>query len=209
LFSLAYNFKRKYVLAASYSRHTDYMSRRVVTESGTNALISQSTNFGKMHRFDITVATPINLFEWWKMQITSGINYTTYPIGQLSGTKQLSKLAGNLLVDQRIRLPRDISMEIGSYWYSGELWGIYKQKSIFYMDAGIKKAFFNDKLDVKFSVSDLLNTHVIVGVSQSNYTDYYFRDKRDTRRINVALHYHIGGKLQRAELREIEEQNRL
>ena len=209
LLSLAYSFKHKYVVTASYSRHTDYLSRWVVTEPGTNALISQSANFGKMHRLDVTCSTPIHIFEWWKLQITSGINYTTYPINQLNGIKQLSKLAGNILADQSIKLPHNISVEIGSYWYSSELWGIYEKKGIFFIDSGIKKTFLNNKLDVRVALSDILNTYVMVGKSQSDDTNYYFRDKRDTRRINVVLLYHIGGKLQKTELREIEEQNRL
>jgi outer membrane receptor protein involved in Fe transport len=209
LFSSAYTFKNKYVLTASYSRHNDYLSRRVIREDGTNALVSQSTNFGKMHRLDITSFIPFNLLPSWKIQFTCGLNYTSYPINQLNGTKNLSNWAGNLQLDQSIKLPGNISLELGSYWYSRDLWGIYKQQSIFYIDAGMKRTFFKNKLDAKLAVADLLNTYAIAGRSQTDYTDYYFRDKKDTRRISVVLLYHIGGKLQKGSIHEIEEQNRL
>jgi outer membrane receptor protein involved in Fe transport len=209
IFSTSYNFRNRYVLTAAYRRHTDFLSRRLIMEEGTNAIISQRTNFGKMNRIDISASTPFKPANNWTIQLSTTLTYTSYPIGQLNGAKTLSQYAANIQLMQEFNLPLGISSEVACYWYSSELWGIYRKKGLFYTDAGLKKEFFRRKVNVRVAVTDIFRTNIYRAFSLSDDTDYYFRERPDTRRASLTITYHIGGKTSANKPRRIEEQDRL
>jgi outer membrane receptor protein involved in Fe transport len=209
LFSSSYSFRDKYVLTVAYRRHTDFLSRRLITEQGTNAIISQRTNFGKMNRLDISASTPFKPDPNWTIQLSTTLSYTSYPIGQLIEIKTLTQYAANVQLIQELALPMGILAELACYWYSSELWGIYRKKGLFYTDIGLKKEFFNRKMNVRVSVTDLFRSNVYSAYSLSDDTDYYFKERTDTRRASISITYHIGGKVSANKPRRIEEQDRL
>lgn len=209
IFSATYSFKNKYVLTAAYRRHTDFLSRRLAIESGTNAIISQRTNFGKMNRLDVSATAPFKLCLDWTIQLSTNVTYTSYPISQLAGVKTLSRYAANVQVTQEFKLPLNLLAELACYWNSSELWGIYMKKGLFYTDAGLKKEFFSRRMNARLSVSDIFRSNVYRAISLSDDTDYYFKERPDTRRASISVTYHIGGKLPVNKPRRIEEQDRL
>lgn len=209
LFTSTYTFQEKYVLMLSYSKRSDFLSRRLMVERGTNAVISQMANFDRLQRFDMSLTAPFTPLPGWQVQCNAGLNYMTYPISQLHGNRTLSQWAGNLQLLQQIALPLDIKMECNTYWYSSELMGVYKHSSFFYVDWGIKRSFMKNALDARLSVNDVFSTNHFKAVSQTNYTDYTYHNRPDTRRIGLSLTYHFGGKLSTGKTRRIEEQDRL
>ncbi|WP_186742302.1 TonB-dependent receptor [Spirosoma utsteinense] len=209
LFSAGYTLKEKYVLTVSYSRHTNYISKRLVVEPGTNAIVSQIANFDKMERLDVLTSIPISLSPLWELQLTTGTSYTSYPIPLLNGEKTFSKWAASAMLNQQLKLPGGLNFELSLSYYSSELWGIYLKEGIFLAGAGIRKSFYKNKLDVRVSFNDFLGTNRYAGKSLTDYTDYQYYDKPDTRRVGVSVKYHFGGKLQSNQSRRIEEQDRL
>lgn len=209
LFSSGYTLKDKYVLTVSYGRHTDYISKRLVIEPATNAIVSQSANYDKMERLDVLASVPVSLFSFWELQLTSGTSYTRYPVPLLNGEKTFNKWAVNTMLNQQIKLPAGLNFELSLSYNSSELWGIYMRKSIFLAGAGLRKSFYNNKVDVRFSFNDFLGTNRYAGKSLTDYTDFYYHDKPDTRRFGISVKYHFGGKLQSGQSRRIEEQERL
>lgn len=209
IYSLGYTWKEQYVLTASYSHRSDYIAKRLIIEPGTNAVVSQSANFESMERFDLILSVPFKPVPFWDIQITGGTNYTAYPVPLLDRMKTLKKWAGNAVVNQQLKLPAGIQMELSATWFSSELWGIYRKKWIFSTDLGLRKSFLNNKVDIRISFTDFLRTNRYGGRSLTDYTNYYYDDLPDTRRISLSVRYHIGGKLQLGQSRRIEEQDRL
>ncbi|MEO6282395.1 MAG: outer membrane beta-barrel protein [Dyadobacter sp.] len=209
LFSADYTFKDKYVLTASYGRRTNYLSRRLVIEENTNAIISQSANYDNMQRLDLLASVPIQLFPFWEVQITGGINHTRYPIPLLEKEKTFSLWASSLIISQQIKLPAGFNMEVSANYTSDELWGIYRRRSVFFADVGLRKSLFKGKVDARFSFNDFLRTNLYKGASLSDFTDYYYQDRPDSHRLAISFRYHLGGKLQSSQSRRIEEQDRL
>lgn len=207
IFSVSNTFMRKYVITATYNTRSNYITRRLVPDAAT--IKSQSANFRSMRRLDLLLSAPFTITPSWNMQLTTAVSYTSYPVAQTSGFKTLSQWSGNLQCQQQVKLPAGIQLELAAYLFSHELWGIYKRSGIFYADGGIKKNFMKDNLSLQFTFSDFLRTNRYKGVSQSDVTDYHYNDRPDTHRFGLSVRYHIGGKLLKAQSRQIEEQNRL
>ena len=208
LFSSAYTFKYKYVLTGSYNHRNNYLTRQLIMDD-QGVLKSQSANFRNMQRFDILLSAPVTISSFWDIQFTTGVNYTTYPIFQTDGFNAASKWAANMQVQQQLELPAGFQLEVSSFYYSNELWGVYMRDNAFYSDAGIKKSFMNDDLTIQFSFSDFLKTNRFKGQSLTDVTNYHYLDRPDSHRFGLSVRYHIGGKLINKKGNRIEEQDRL
>lgn len=209
LLSTAYTLQNKYILTATYGLRNNYIGRQLVVDPATGSIKSQSANFNNAKRFDLDVSAPVSLAPYWDLQFSAGLNHTRYPVSVKNGFRELSKWAGNWRLQQQVRLPYAIMAELSCFFYSGELLGIYETSNAFYIDAGIKKSFFSNKLTVQFTGSDLLRTNRYKAVSKTDITDYRYLDRPDSRRIGLSVRYHIGGKLLHKKASIIEEQERL
>jgi hypothetical protein len=209
LYSTTYMFKGKYLLSASYSRRNDFISEKQMLDDNGVTIKSQSANFGRMNRVDLGITIPVDLFKCWNTQIATGVNYTDYPISVTRGDKLLSRWAGSVSVQQHLDLPYGIKADISTVYTSRELWGSYLKEGIFYTDIGIRKSFFKNRWEALFTFSDLFNGFRISATSLSDFTDYHFSDKPDSRRIGFIVKYHFGGDVINNSRKKTEEQERL
>ncbi|MBX2923863.1 MAG: TonB-dependent receptor [Chitinophagaceae bacterium] len=207
ILSTAYTLQRKYVFTITYNHSSNYINRKL-TQDGS-AVKTQAYNLGVMQRFDMMVSLPLQVTSFWEMQLMPVVSYMAYPISLLTGDKTLSKWFATLSAQQQFKLPANIKMDISTQCASASIRGVYITRSYFYTDIGFKRSFFSGKLDVQLSFSDILNTNVYRGVSQSDISNYYYRDKPDTRRVGFTLHYHFGSDLVKGNGKKTEEQERL
>jgi hypothetical protein len=208
LLSTAFTFHRKYIITATYGFRDHYMTKRLVIDSASNAVKSQTANFNNMQRFDLLFSAPFN-YGPWSMQVSAGINYSQYPFPQMGKEGMAARWAANAQVQQQLKLPAGFRLELASYFYSRELWGIYLKEPLVFMDAGLRKSFLKDNLTAQLTFTDFLRTYQLRGASQSNTTDYRYNDRPEAHRLSFSVKYHIGGKLTSKRASSIEEQERL
>jgi hypothetical protein len=208
VFSTSYTFNRKYVLTASYNQRDNYNTRRLLVDE-TGAVKSQSANFRYMRRFDMLLSAPLSIGSFWDLQFTGYLNHTSYPIFQPAGFSTASRWAGSMQLQQQMRLPWQLHLEVASYYYTKELYGVYVTSERFYCDAGLKRSWLKDKLTVQCSFSDFFRTNRYQGVSQTAITDYRYYDRPDTHRFGLSVRYQMGGKLINKKGSRLEEQERL
>jgi hypothetical protein len=208
LLSTAFTFHRKYIITATYGFRNNYITKRLIIDSAANAVKSQTANFSNMQRFDLLFSAPFNAGPW-SMQVSAGVNYSHYPFPQIGKEGMASRWAANVQVQQQLKLPAGIRLELATYFYSRELWGIYLKEPLFFMDAGLRKSFLKENLTAQLTFTDFLRTYRLRGASQSNTTDYRYIDRPEAHRLSFSLKYHIGGKLTSKRASSIEEQERL
>ncbi|MFT3947456.1 MAG: outer membrane beta-barrel family protein [Agriterribacter sp.] len=209
LFSAAYALRSKYILTATYGLRDNYIGRQLVIDPSNGSIKSQSANFNNAKRFDLDVSAPVNITSYWSLQLSTGLNYTTYPISITTGLQQLSQWAVSVQLQQQVQLPYDIQLQVSGFFYSPELMGIYQTATVFFMDAGIRKSFLKNNLVLQLTGSDLFRTNRYKAMSQTDITDYHYHDRPDSKRIAFSIRYHIGGKLLNKKGSAIEEQERL
>lgn len=209
IYSLTYRLKNKYIFSVTYNQSLNFMNRRLSIDDNGITIKSQSDNFGNRHRFDFTISTPFKLYPFWDILFFSDVSYTTYPISELSGEKQLSQWATTLMLQQDISLPKEYKINISAQWFSSELLGIYSSQPSGYVDFGIKKSFLKKKLVAQLTISDIFNTNRYKAHSLSGIIDYRYNDKPDSRRFGLTLIYHLGGNLLKEKNGKTDEQKRL
>jgi hypothetical protein len=208
LLSAAFSFQHKYILTATYGFRDNYMTKRLSIDPAANAVKSQTANFRNMRRFDVLLSAPFNAGPW-SMQLSAGANYSRYPIPQADKDVNTARWAVNAQVQQQLKLPYGFRLELASFFYSRELWGVYLKDELFFMDAGLRKSFLKDNLVFQFSFTDVLRTYRLRGLSIANATNYWYNDRPEAHRISLSVKFHIGGKLASKRASGIEEQERL
>lgn len=209
LFSTTYTLHSKYIFTATYGLRDNYLGRQLVVDPSTGSIKSQTANFNNAKRIDLDMSVPLTLTSFWDLQLSTGLNYTTYPISISTGLRHLSQWAVNAQLQQQVQLPYDIQLQVSGFFYSPELMGIYQTANVVSMEAGIKKSFLKNNLVLQLTGSDLLRTNRYKARSQTDITDYHYNDRRDSRRIAFSIRYHLGGKLLNKKGSTIEEQGRL
>ncbi|MFT3750203.1 MAG: TonB-dependent receptor [Agriterribacter sp.] len=209
LSSVGYTLKQKYVFTFSYARNSHYINRKLIIDSNGVSIKSLAANLGNMHRLDMMVSVPLQVFSFWELQLMPDLSYMSYPVSQLSGEKILSKWFATISLEQQFKFPAGIKVDISMQYYSAGLRGIYITRPNFYTDLGLKKSILKNRLDLQLTCSDIFNTTRYRGVSQSSITDYHYNDKPDTRRIGITLHYHMGNDLIKSSSKKTDEQERL
>ncbi|WP_315814849.1 outer membrane beta-barrel family protein [Paraflavitalea speifideaquila] len=208
LISGAWTIHRKYIVTATYALRNNYMTKRLLHDSATNAIKSVTANFHYMQRFDLLFSAPFNAGPW-SMQVSAGANYSRYPLPQAGDDVIAARWAFNAQAQQQIRLPMGFRLEVATFFHSRELWGIYLKDPLFFMDAGIRKSMMKDNLTLQLNFMDCLRTYRLRGASLANTTDYSYYDRPEAHRISFSVRYHIGGKLTSKRASSIEEQERL
>ena len=209
ILSGAYSLKHKYIFTLSYNNSNNYINRKLFRDDNGIAISSRSANLGTMQQLSLIASIPLQPFSFWTLQLTPDLNYMTYPVSQLDGSRSLSKWYGTLTAQQQFKLPANTKVELFTQYATPAIRGIYSIKSYYYTDIGFSKSFFAGKLDVQFTLSDVFNTSRYRGISQSNIANYWYQDKPDTRKIGVFLHYHLGSELVKGNKKKTEEQERL
>lgn len=209
VYVLTYSLKSKYIFSAAYNQSINYIDRRLAIDDNGVTIKSQSHNFGKRQRLDLTTSIPFRISRCWNVQFFSGLNYTSYPVSVLAGEKRVALWAINAALQQDISLPKDFMINLAANWFSAELRGIYKTKPAGFLNVGIKRSFFDKKMIAQLTVSDLLNTNRYAASSRTDIANYYYNDKPYSRIIGLSLKYHFGGDLIKSGNKKTEEQARL
>lgn len=208
VYQINYSLKKKYIISLAYNQSKNYINRRLVIDN-TQSIVSRSDNFGDYRRFDLTFSAPLKLTAFWNTQTFIDLSHTSYPISMINNDK-LFKLYGiNGTLQNTFQLPAGISATLQMTYFSSETRGIYKTAPTGFVDVGISKGFFNNKLDVVFSANDIFNSNRYKGISQSDMIDYYYNDRPYNQNFGISLKYHLGKALARSSSSKTEEQERL
>jgi outer membrane receptor protein involved in Fe transport len=166
----AYTYKKK-ILSFSYSYTADPITNfSPKVDATTNKQTLSAENMENMQTFNINLSLPFMLNKWWNMQ------------NNLSGSRQSTKAFYNnepislenknysINTTQSFKLPKDFSMEVSGFYYSGGLFGFYKVKPYGSLDFGTQKKLKHNKGNLRAGVSNILNSQKIqISVDQPQH----------------------------------------
>ena len=207
--SLAYTYRKKYITTIGYTRTLDAMLSFATQDSSTGVMRITTYNFDRRDLFDATFILPVKVTHFWNLQSTINLSYMHYVYQQNGISFQPYQFSADVVINNSWLLPGNNSAEITARYISPSLSGIYRLKYYVNIDAGWKKSFFKNKLDVKVSVSDILKSNHFWGYSVYTATNVRYNHTYDSRRIKVNFIWHFGGKLSAGREHKLEEQDRL
>ncbi len=189
---LGYTFMGMLTTSFDYSYVKDY-AVQVLDTTMKNATYVQQQNLASLKIYSFNIGSQLPIKKWWNGFVNIWFNHQTVD-GDITGRHLVTKLPsyGGYMMHS-FTMSNDYTAEI-SGWYSGPgIWGATgKTGAQGSLDLGIQKKFFDKKMVVKISVTDLLATaspwHIHSDFSGQVITGYGTWESR-TVRLNFTYQF--------------------
>lgn len=157
-YQLSYQFRRKLVISNTFSITHNYFSRIFEIDGEIGNVISPQ-NMDRAIINGLSASYPQKLTKWWQFSTFFLYNYEKYQ-GDINGTLiDVKAHVINFRMQNDIRLPLDIQVEVSAYINGPSVWGGTTRIDGYYsIDAGLKREFLDDRILLQASVRDLFNT---------------------------------------------------
>ena len=193
-YQTSYAFQQKYILTASYSETTDFFSR-IVEITGDESTQIIPRNMEKATTLGLSVSFPVALTKYWGLQVLGNLSKETFKGNVESTVIDIDNTLWNYRIQNNIKINSTWLLDITFTQRSRWIW----RGSVFIqgtqgLSFGIRKDFFDRKLQLRITGSDILRTE-----SEYPYTsDYGGIDLdgtyiADNRRFGLGLTYNFGG----------------
>jgi len=161
----SYSFKRKLTAVLAYTHTTDFVSTifEIVDENGT-VLIPR--NMQETKNYNISLSYPLEVTKFWEFIAFADAGYQTFE-GELEGTViDLDNRNWSFRIQNNLSLPWGVQLELTYNQFSDWIWrGSVRVKGNKSLNFGLRKAFLDDRLEVRITGSDILLTT----------NDYFYR----------------------------------
>ncbi len=204
-----YSFRSMYTLTLGFVHTNNPISSFARQNNQTGELVVSTLNFSHRDDASALLIFPVYLADFWEMQNTITLRYLTYAYLQNGAVFRPEKFTVDVSSVQTFSLPQGHALEVSAYYTSPSLDGVYLLKHYFTVDAGYRKAFLNEKLNLRLSVTDLFRTIHYWGYSIYDGANVSYNHTGDTRRVILSMTYHLGGKLKSGKERPLEEEKRV
>lgn len=190
-FGITQTYKKKYSLALNYQLVKDVISELPILVEETATTIYTMGNVDDSQNISLTAIAPLKILKNWDTNNTAILSYNEFNMVidqmQLVNDQVFYMFQSN----HNILLPADFKMEINAAYRGPAASGLYHIEPMWWVHAGIKKSFFDDKLEVNLNVNDIFKSYRLVFTTNIgdnvNDFDQYFRN----RSLGLTLRYNF------------------
>jgi len=188
---LSHTYNYRLTTSISYSFIKDFFAQ--VTEAqGNDQNFINVRNVANQRIINLGISYPSKFTNWWSYYISvnafRSIFEATNPDFVGVSQNSLSFYAQNTF-----NLPNGYRFEVSGWYSSPSIWGgTYRTNSLGSLNLAIQKKFFNDKLNVRLGVDDVLFTSPWSGTTQ--FGDLFIDGSggSDSRQFKINLTYNFG-----------------
>ncbi|MBK7426362.1 MAG: TonB-dependent receptor family protein [Saprospiraceae bacterium] len=157
-YQITYSLKQKLTITSQYSETKD-MFATIFEITGDNSTILIPYNLNRSTRLSFSASYPLELFKFWELNTFIDAGRSTYN-GNLEGTAiELSQTTWNVRIQNNIKLPWNILLDLSYQRGSDWIWrGSIRVRGNQSVDIGLRKDFFQKRLQVRITGADLFLT---------------------------------------------------
>jgi hypothetical protein len=148
-------FHRMFNLTAGYTLTQGIITEVPFFDEETNATILMASNFEKVQNVSLRAIAPIPVKPWWQMQTVVVGNYNEVFATFGSDVIQQGLFSVYAQLNNSFSLPQRIRLELNGTYMSPQVFGPFWMDQLWRVDAGFKKSFLDNKLDVSINGMDL------------------------------------------------------
>lgn len=191
-FSLTNTYKYRLTSTLTYSHVNDVFSQLVDVIDSSKSYINKK-NLAKQDIISLNISYPFQ-YKWYSVFTNLNSYYSHYKANNGPDRKvDLDVYAFNLYMQHSAKLGKGFVAELSGFYNSPSIWGgTFKSKEIWSVDAGLQKALWKGKANLKVSVSDIFGTLKFAGTSvyATQYT--HVSGNFESRQFKVNFTYRFG-----------------
>ncbi|MFT6865952.1 MAG: iron complex outermembrane receptor protein [Cyclobacteriaceae bacterium] len=157
-YQLTYSWNHTLVISNTYSVTEGFFARILEIVDETSTIIAPR-NMRKSTTNGLSISYPLEVAKWWELSAFFVYNHSTFEGSFDNADISIKTDIYNARIQNTFNLPWDLTMSVSSYYNSPWIWrGSIVIEAFYGIDFGIKKDFFDDKLQVRLTGSDIFNT---------------------------------------------------
>jgi iron complex outermembrane receptor protein len=200
--NLNYTYKSKITQTLHYGYHRNVLLGYPSQVDSTRETVYKFKNIDYLNDIRYIFFVRHEIRKWWIFSANFGAYFLN-----MSGNVENSKFYTSAVPwwiwsNNQFMLSGTLKFEISGFYWSPWLGGINKMQERWSLNAGLKKSFLDNKLNIGLRVNDIFFTQPFRSVTKFQNQDAYRSDANDTRRLNISVSYNFGKV--KAEQRDLE-----
>ncbi|SIT77238.1 outer membrane beta-barrel family protein [Pontibacter indicus] len=160
-FEVTQTLKEKYNLMAGYSITTDFIGEIPTYNSEDNTTVFGQRNIESYKNLYTTLVAPVRVSGKWEMNNTATLAYQRYTKEVNAQDVVNDEVLFFVQSNQNIQLPKNVRMELNAGFQGPAVYGLYEIQSQWWLDAGLKRTFLDDRLTLSLNATDIFKTRVL------------------------------------------------
>jgi outer membrane receptor protein involved in Fe transport len=190
-FEVGYVLAQKYSVTLGYSHTKNVMIQATVQNDTTQNTYVTNQNLANQNNVYMNFSLPFQPTKWWNISANLSGAYIQFLSPYLGGQLNATSWSFNGNLDNNFTLPKNFLFDISANYQSPNVYGVIYSRSQGGIDLGLSKSILKKKIDIKASVSDILNTEQFYGTI--DYLDQHIiiDNHWDSRKAWLTLTYHF------------------
>lgn len=184
-------FFGKYMLMLDYSKTEGAIAEYPRTNEETGQAILTMANTTHLKSYSATMIIPVELAPFWNVENTVVLNQTNYEIPYEEGVVENDNLHYSFQSNHRIQLPWEMDLELNGKYTGPVAYGVAIIEDRWYIDAGLKKSFLDDRLNVTLKGTDIFRGSVIDVEAKYPGSNFRLNQYFNNRGFNINLRYNL------------------
>ncbi len=191
-FDLSYTLLQRYNLSAGYSRTNDVIAESMNQNDETKQTWVSRDNLAKQDIWYTNVNAPVKVAKWWDTNNNLNAFYMAFD-GPLNGEHlHQGQFAWQLRSNHTFTIWPTFTAEASANYRSSLIYSVYRIGAQWSIDAGLNKSFYNKKVNLKLSVSDVFDTRVQDVRTRFGGLHAIINQKNETRVARLTLTVNFG-----------------
>lgn len=186
------DFKKHSLSASVYYNQTlnEISPYTIVGEDGISIMTFQ--NYNNEEKYGVELVGKNEFYKWWNLTSSVNFNQTLVDAENLEAGLNNSQFTYNIRVMSFFQVLKQTAFQVTFSYNTPWTFAQGESEPVYYLDAGLKSDFFQNKLSVNLSMSDVFNTRIWEGYSEGiNFYSEYSR-KRESQIATLKLTYKFG-----------------
>ncbi|HZH63607.1 MAG TPA: outer membrane beta-barrel family protein, partial [Flavisolibacter sp.] len=210
ILNISQTFRKQYILQLYYQYTKDVMTELPMLDVANATTIYTQGNVDDGYNMGATAIVPVKLRKFWDTRNTLQMTYSKFTTVSVNGPLENKQLSWSVQSIHTLLLPKDFRFEMSFLFRGPAASGLYHQAPVNWVDVAVKKSFYNKKLDLSITASDIFKGYRYIWTTDIggniNEFNQYFR----WRALGVSLRYNFskGQKTNTKQRTALEELNR-
>ena len=188
-FEITQTYKQSYNLVLGYSFSKDYFTELPLQNNATKTTVFTPQNLERTQNIRATLVAPVQVMPMWSIFNNLTLAYQSFETS-LNDLRQVNEAFFFMTqVNNTVKLPLGLTAEVSGIYRGPLAHGLYQIDGAWWVNAGVKKSFMNNKLDVGLNASDIFRSLQETGSADIGANRNYFEQYRGVQSIKLNLRY--------------------
>jgi len=186
--------KNTYNLVVGYAVTQNFIAEIPEQNNENNTTVFKHRNVREFKNISANLILPVKISSKWDVSNNVSLSHQDYTIELQNQSLRNEQLFLYAQSTSNIQLPKNLRLELSAAYQGQSAYGLYTIAANWGLDAGLKRTFLDNKLDLSVNVTDIFRTRRIIGTANFNgnvneFDQYHFQQSA---RINLRYRFNKG-----------------